>query len=90
MLIVVGLYTVLWGKNKEMKQGREMDRPGLDNDDDDKGDEETAAAAAVALGLGFGGKAGAVAIASSRVDAIGLPVFSTISPNKRLGQLIYG
>lgn len=80
MLIVAGLYMVLWGK------GREMDRPGLDND---KGDEETAAAAA-AVGLGFSGKGGgAVAIASSRVDAISLPVFSTTSPNKRQ-QLIHG
>ena len=81
MLIVAGLYMVLWGK------GREMDRPGLDND---KGDEETAAAAA-AVGLGFSGKGGgAVAIASSRVDAISLPVFSTTSPNKRQQQLIHG
>ena len=80
MLIVAGLYMVLWGK------GREMDRPGLDND---KGDEETAAAATV--GLGFSGKGGgAVAIASSRVDAISLPVFSTTSPNKRQQQLIHG
>jgi hypothetical protein len=80
VLIVAGLYMVLWGK------GREMDRPGLDND---KGDEETAAA--VAVGLGFSGKGGgAVAIASSRVDAISLPVFSTTSPNKRQQQLIRG
>jgi hypothetical protein len=77
VLIVAGLYMVLWGK------GREMDRPGLDND---KGDEETAA-----VGLGFSGKGGgAVAIASSRVDAISLPVFSTTSPNKRQQQLIRG
>lgn len=67
MLIVAGLYMVLWGK------GREMDRPDLDND---KGDEETAAAATVGL-VGFSGKGG-----SSRVDAISLPVFSTTSPNK--------
>lgn len=78
MLIVAGLYMVLWGK------GREMDRPGLDNDDD-IADEETA------VGLvGFSGKGGgAVAIASSRVEAISLPVsFSTTSP-KRL-QHIHG
>lgn len=77
VLIVAGLYMVLWGK------GREMDRPGLDNDDD-IADEETA------VGLGFSGKGGgAVAIASSRVEAISLPVsFSTTSP-KRL-QHIHG
>jgi drug/metabolite transporter (DMT)-like permease len=78
VLIVAGLYMVLWGK------GREMDRPDLDNDDD-IADEETA------VGLvGFSGKGGgAVAIASSRVEAISLPVsFSTTSP-KRL-QHIHG
>jgi hypothetical protein len=83
VLIVAGLYMVLWGK------GREMDRPGVDND---KGDEESAGGA---VGLvGFSGKGGgAVAIASSRVDAISLPVFSTTtsSPNKRQQQqLIHG
>ncbi|RLN22547.1 WAT1-related protein [Panicum miliaceum] len=63
-LIVAGLYMVLWGK------GREMDKPGIDND---KGDEEAA------VGLAFNGKA---AVASNRVEAVSLPVFSATNPKQ--------
>eukprot|EP00267_Zea_mays_P056467 XP_023156503.1 uncharacterized protein LOC100272817 isoform X2 [Zea mays] len=77
VLIVAGLYMVLWGK------GREMDRPGLDND---KGDEETAAA----LGLAVASSKGGAVVVSSRVDAVSsLPVFSTTTSPKRQ-QLIHG
>ncbi|KAL6627755.1 hypothetical protein ACP70R_031481 [Stipagrostis hirtigluma subsp. patula] len=62
VLIVAGLYMVLWGK------GRELDRPDSAGAGDDV---ETAAA-----GLGRNGKR---AVASNRVDAISLPVFSTDS-----------
>ncbi|PWZ11777.1 hypothetical protein Zm00014a_002261 [Zea mays] len=78
VLIVAGLYMVLWGK------GREMDRPGLDND---KGDEETAAALGLAVASS---KQGGAVVVSSRVDAVSsLPVFSTTTSPKRQ-QLIHG
>jgi len=52
-------------------KGREMDKkPGLDSD---KGDEEAGA------GLAFNGKA---AVASNRVEAVSLPVFSATNPKQ--------
>ncbi|RLM92920.1 WAT1-related protein [Panicum miliaceum] len=51
-------------------KGREMDKPGLDSD---KGDEEAA------VGLAFNGKA---AVASNRVEAVSLPVFSATNPKQ--------
>ncbi|KAF8724327.1 hypothetical protein HU200_021357 [Digitaria exilis] len=64
VLIVAGLYMVLWGK------GREMDKPSLDKD---KGDEEAG------VGLGLKGNS---TVASNRVDAISLPVFSATEPKQ--------
>jgi hypothetical protein len=69
VLIVAGLYMVLWGK------GREMDKPaaGLDSD---KGDEET--------GLALGLKGKPATVSSNRVDAVTPlpPVFCATRPNK--------
>ncbi|KAL6850389.1 hypothetical protein ACP4OV_021016 [Aristida adscensionis] len=65
VLIVAGLYMVLWGK------GREMDRPG-GADADSSGDD-------VEGGGGARGPTGKGAVPSSRVEAISLPVFTTAS-----------
>ncbi|RCV23730.1 hypothetical protein SETIT_5G029000v2 [Setaria italica] len=70
VLIVAGLYMVLWGK------GREMDKPGgLDND---KGDEEAG------MGLGLKGKPAVASNRVDAVTPLP-PVFSATSPNKDTG-----